>query len=598
MELSLLFEWAARATLPLALALLIARIAIQRSAAQRHWLYLSALITAALLPLAAGLAPSIEVPLLDPAPPPSVAPVGYEEVAVTPAASALPVVSEYPAPTPAAPLLTIESVLLFVWVAGIALLLARRIAQHRRLARFATSARPFHDTAWTGLVERTSAQLGLRTPVHLLLHPDAATPATWGVRRPVVLLPTEALAWPSGRRRAVLMHELGHVRRRDVFTQQVADAICVLLWFHPLVWSLAQRMRVEREKACDDLVLAAGARPSGYASALLDMYRRLDAARFPSHSAAACGLPRSAAGAEGIERRLTHVLDPMQSHDRLPLWKAAATALCVSLLALPAAGLQVTQRDKPAQDSKRTTGADKARPRTDRAKPTQRAKPEDVEKRLKELLEKHKTKGLAPADLEKELRRLVEGTEHGSDGVSAAGKTKGTKSDKAKDTKSDAKTKKVSDSDSKRSSSSDSSSSTSRSSDSSGSGSSSSSSSTSGGSKQGPAGKRVIVSEKTLVWTGRGLPSSKEIDNLTRGMPAELRTQLKGLVGDMRRESIPELPGGKLKRSDKRPPELERQTGDIVKKKLKELGVDPQDVRVKRKTKVITADKAKKEKPV
>src|SRR5207244_6373507 len=94
-------------------------------------------------------------------------------------------------------------------------------------------------------------------------------PMTWGALRPVLLLPTEAAGWPAERLRAVLLHELAHVARHDYLTLTMAELAVALYWFHPLAWWAASRMRRERERACDDRVLAAGVAPSGYAAELL-----------------------------------------------------------------------------------------------------------------------------------------------------------------------------------------------------------------------------------------------------------------------------------------------------------------------------------------
>jgi membrane carboxypeptidase/penicillin-binding protein len=69
--------------------------------------------------------------------------------------------------------------------------------------------------------------------------------------------------------RLVLVHELAHVRRRDVLVQAIADVACAIHWCNPLVWICARRLRVEREIAADDAVLAAGVRPSRYAEELV-----------------------------------------------------------------------------------------------------------------------------------------------------------------------------------------------------------------------------------------------------------------------------------------------------------------------------------------
>ena len=103
-------------------------------------------------------------------------------------------------------------------------------------------------------------RLRLRRPVRLLQSADNPMPLTWGWWRPVVLLPADAANWPSERRRIVLLHELAHAKRWDCLTQTVARMVCALYWINPLVWLAAQRMCVERERACDDLVLNSGCR--------------------------------------------------------------------------------------------------------------------------------------------------------------------------------------------------------------------------------------------------------------------------------------------------------------------------------------------------
>jgi hypothetical protein len=89
------------------------------------------------------------------------------------------------------------------------------------------------------------------------------------VLAPVVLVPLAGEGWSDERRVAVLLHELAHVRRRDCLAQIVGQLACALHWFDPLAWLAASRLRLERELAADDAVIAAGARPSRYAEDLL-----------------------------------------------------------------------------------------------------------------------------------------------------------------------------------------------------------------------------------------------------------------------------------------------------------------------------------------
>ncbi len=115
-----------------------------------------------------------------------------------------------------------------------------------------------------------ASTLGLRRRIDVRLA-ENATPMTWGVLRPKILLPLSAAHWPPQRRHAVLMHELSHVARGDGLTHLLASIAVALYWFQPALWFAVARLTREQERACDDHVLLAGAAPLDYAQALLDV---------------------------------------------------------------------------------------------------------------------------------------------------------------------------------------------------------------------------------------------------------------------------------------------------------------------------------------
>jgi tetratricopeptide (TPR) repeat protein len=125
-----------------------------------------------------------------------------------------------------------------------------------------------------------------------------------GVRRPMVLLPEDSEGWSEDRLRLVLLHEIAHDARRDCLALVLTAAATAVYWFHPLVWALAARMRRDGELACDDAVLASGARASDYAGELLAIFRSL---RFRGAET-----PVALALTEGseIEGRLRAILSP------------------------------------------------------------------------------------------------------------------------------------------------------------------------------------------------------------------------------------------------------------------------------------------------
>src|SRR5438270_6462366 len=72
---------------------------------------------------------------------------------------------------------------------------------------------------------------------------------------------------------AILAHELCHVRRRDNLLACIHMIVETIFWFHPLVWWIGARLIEERERACDEAVIAAGGEPRDYARAIYNVCR-------------------------------------------------------------------------------------------------------------------------------------------------------------------------------------------------------------------------------------------------------------------------------------------------------------------------------------
>ncbi len=162
--------------------------------------------------------------------------------------------------------------ILFTAWATIALVLAGRLLfgawSVRRIVR---RARRLDDAAWQTPLYEIADRLGLEEAPQLLQSSDVKMPFAAGLFSSTIVLPVESESWSADRRSAVLVHELGHVRRRDLIGHTLGRIACALYWFHPLVWTAARRLRAESEQACDDLALTFGARPSDYAEHLLDI---------------------------------------------------------------------------------------------------------------------------------------------------------------------------------------------------------------------------------------------------------------------------------------------------------------------------------------
>ena len=208
--------------------------------------------------------------------------------------------------------------ILWLWAAGIFVTGARFVMSLIGLARVTRASQKEF-----GIV-RSSGQVG--------------TPLTWGLFRPVILLPQYALDWPSEKRDWAIRHEQAHIARRDWFWQVFAQFMTCLFWFHPLVWVAASRLRDEAEQAADDAVLAAGADAPDYAAQLVEVARQLQS----QTALAGVSMVRTPV----LENRVTSILNSALGRKpagRAARWTIAAAALG---LLLPLAAYQADEVHK------------------------------------------------------------------------------------------------------------------------------------------------------------------------------------------------------------------------------------------------------------
>jgi beta-lactamase regulating signal transducer with metallopeptidase domain/HEAT repeat protein len=370
---------AVKVTLLLALAGVAAGALRKGSSATRHAVWCAALAGTLLLPVLTLAVPEWTLPVLParapvaavapapPAPAPLVAPSAprvrvHRHTVVTPSPAPAPRApatlssppSSAPSPPPSAPApsampshsapgaSSVPMLLLALWILGSCFVLTRVVLGQVALLRLAQRARPLHGAAWLSLAERAAEEAGLDRPFELLECDRIGVPATFGIVRPLVLLPPTARDWPEDRRRAVLMHELAHAARYDCLTQLLAQIACALTWYHPLVWWAERRMRVERERACDDRVLECRMAATDYADHLIEVLREARRAGVPAFGAVAFARRSS------LEGRLLALLDPLRdrrSPSRRIAWSAGLTS--AALLAL-LAGAQLGAAPAPS----------------------------------------------------------------------------------------------------------------------------------------------------------------------------------------------------------------------------------------------------------
>ena len=238
--------------------------------------------------------------------------------------------------------------LLVIWAAGAVFLIARLIGSHVSAFSLVRRSDIVHDDDWNLRLERLCERLSIARHVRLRESDLIEVPVTVGSIRPAIVLPVEAGDWDEATRDSVLLHELAHIKRLDCMSQSIVEVVRALIWVNPLVWMAESQMRVERERACDDMVITSGTRASKYAQTLLELARSIRGKE--RHSAAVMAMARRS----DLEGRLLDILDkrPRLRHvNRVGAAIAVAVVLCFVLpvAALTPAGQAQAETSSPAE---------------------------------------------------------------------------------------------------------------------------------------------------------------------------------------------------------------------------------------------------------
>ncbi|MCF6283686.1 MAG: M56 family metallopeptidase [Candidatus Hydrogenedentes bacterium] len=214
-----------------------------------------------------------------------------------------------------------HSTLSFAWCVGVFLMLSRLGSNLWATARFRGEGVASMDSSVMAVLRTLEARLGMVKAVTLLLHETLPQPASLGFLRPAIILPVSVVTGLDEEHlRAILAHELAHLRRHDYLFNLAQLFVESVLFFNPFVWLLGRTIRLEREACCDRLAAKALENTGDYARALVAASTQFSA--FSSPVMNAFGAERS-----GIVTRVRRLLQPR-----------AGTGVRVSLLGLLAVG--------------------------------------------------------------------------------------------------------------------------------------------------------------------------------------------------------------------------------------------------------------------
>jgi len=227
-------------------------------------------------------------------------------------------------------------IIAMLWAMGAAFGWARWLASWAAMR----SLRAHCPAARVPELESLCGEIGVRRRVAVLEAARGTMPMSFGTLHPAIFLPADAIEWSVERRRAVLLHELAHIRRGDLATQLVGRAAFSLYWWNPLGWLAWREFLKLRERAADDVVLQAGTRASDYAAHLLDIAGRKTCVP----AAASVAMVQ----ASHLEVRLAAILDSRMRRKAPGRWAAALASVAAIVAVAPLAAIRAQSDALPA----------------------------------------------------------------------------------------------------------------------------------------------------------------------------------------------------------------------------------------------------------
>lgn len=228
-----------------------------------------------------------------------------------------------------------------IWLIGVLCVIGVALLQASRLRKRVREEHRLASSSVLDLLEECKQRMRVSARIDVLESPHVDGPALLGFLRPRLLLPRTLLDSASpDELRYVFLHELAHLKRRDILTGWLAYVLMAVHWFNPVLWWARRRHAADRELACDACVLSALERDErrAYGHAILDQYERSRSFVWSP------GLAGVLDGNTNIERRITMI-------NRFKTPSRVGTLLAMTAMALLGAAVLTDAKEEPGSPS-------------------------------------------------------------------------------------------------------------------------------------------------------------------------------------------------------------------------------------------------------
>ena len=210
-----------------------------------------------------------------------------------------------------------------IWLVGFAILGTRLLVGIVGLFRLVHQCEPV-DAALARTVQESAAKLDVQNRLHVVMSPRGSMPMACWLWRWIIVLPKDIDRWEESLRQAAITHELGHISRRDAWTDLFANLTSCAMWPHPLIWIITRDITRLRERACDEWVLQKSKLDeAGYAESLLTVIQRCQTSSLPIAS--------TMATKKDFESRMRWLVSDSRPQKSKPFATAIAATAIVAL---------------------------------------------------------------------------------------------------------------------------------------------------------------------------------------------------------------------------------------------------------------------------